>query len=81
MDNVNGKVVACYVYTERGSKNNQGGFASLNQTNKVVRQYEVDKERCHVKILDRYLRVLPHELVTVPCLVVYYLQQQHQRLY
>ena len=61
MDNVNGKVVACYVYTERGSKNNEGGFASLNQTNKVVRQYEVDKERCHVKILDRYLRVLPHE--------------------
>jgi len=61
VENINGKMVACYVYTECGSKNNQGGFASLEQTNKVVRQHEVEQERCHVKILDKYLQVLSPE--------------------
>ncbi|XP_065882477.1 zinc finger MYM-type protein 2-like [Dysidea avara] len=56
---VQGKAVACYVYSEFGSKNNQGGFTSLNQKNKTVRQYATDSERCHVKILDRYLKLLP----------------------
>ena len=37
----------------------QGGMASLNQENKIVHQYEVDSERCHVKILDLYLNKLP----------------------
>ena len=54
-----GKAVACYVYREFGSKNNQNGFTSLNQKNKTVRQYATDSERCHVKILDRYLQLLP----------------------
>ena len=48
-----------YVYTEYGSKNNQGGFSSLNLSNKIVHQYEIDSERCHVKILDLYLQKLP----------------------
>lgn len=58
MDNIDGKIVACYVYTECGFKNNQGGFASLNLRNKVVKQHEVDSDRCHVKILDKYLKLL-----------------------
>ena len=37
---VDGKKVNCYVYREFGSKNRQGGFASLNMDNKVVRQHE-----------------------------------------
>ena len=42
-------------YTEFGSKNNQGGLASLNLKNKVVQQYECDSEQCHVKIFDKNL--------------------------
>ena len=42
-------------------KNNQGGFASLNMDNKVVRQYETDLPRCHVKILDKYFSILPED--------------------
>ena len=60
---VDDKEISCYVYTEFGSKNNQGGFASLNRKNKVVRQYECDLERCHVKILDKYLQALPPEAI------------------
>ena len=56
-----GKEVNKYVYTEYVSKNNQGGFASLNLSNKVVHQYEIDSEKCHVKILDLYLQKLPPE--------------------
>ena len=55
---IDGKEIFCYVYTEYGSKNNQGAHASLNQRNKTVKQYETDSERCHVKILDKYLEVL-----------------------
>jgi len=44
---ISGKKVNGYVYTEHGSKNNQGGLSSLNQENKIVHQYEVDSERCH----------------------------------
>ena len=53
------------VYTEFGSKNRQGGLNSLNLQNKVVRQYEntTGSGVCHVKILDRYLQVLPPEAV------------------
>ena len=58
---IHGKEINEYVYTEYVSKNNQGGFASLNLSNKVVHQYEVDSERCHVKILDLYLQKLPHD--------------------
>jgi len=49
MENINSKMVACYVYTECRSKNNQ------NSLNLVVKQHEIDNERCRVKILDRYL--------------------------
>lgn len=56
---IDGKSVASYVYLEFGSKNNQGGYASLNLQNKVVRQHERDSPRCHVKILDKYLAVIP----------------------
>lgn len=56
---VGGKSMASYVYREFGSKNNQGGYASLNMQNKVVRQHESDLARCHVKILDKYLQVIP----------------------
>ena len=38
--------------------NNQGGLASLNQTNKTVRQYASDLERRQVKILDKYFKSL-----------------------
>ena len=56
---IDDKKVACYIYSECGSKNNQGGFASLNLKNKSVRQYQNDEdtERCHVRILDRYFEV------------------------
>ena len=60
---IDDKELSCYVYTEFGSKNNQGGFASLNQKNKVVRQYECDSEQCHVRILDKYLQVLPPDAI------------------
>ena len=53
---IDGKKAACYIYNECRSKNNQGGFASLNPKNKSVRQYQNDEdtERCHVRILDSY---------------------------
>ena len=56
---VDGKMVNSYVYQEFGSKNNQGGFSSLNLQNKVVKQHESSSSKCHVKILDKYLQVLP----------------------
>ena len=58
---VDGTERKCYVYSEHGSKNRQGGFNSLNLSNKVVCQYECLSEsvRCHVKILDEYLQVVP----------------------
>ena len=34
------KTVNSYIYQEFGSKNNQGGFSSLNLWNKVVKQHE-----------------------------------------
>ena len=34
------KMVNSYVYQEFWSKNNQGGFSSLNLWNKVVKQHE-----------------------------------------
>ena len=56
---ISGKEVNEYVYTECVSKNNQGGFSSLSLSNKTVHQYEIESERCHVKILDLYLQKLP----------------------
>ena len=57
---VDGKPVGCYSYTEFGSKNRQGGFGMLNMQNKVVKQYKNAKpDRCHVRILDKYLSLLP----------------------
>ena len=56
---IGGKEVLCYIYSEFGSKNNQGGLACLNQKNKIVQQYESDSgNRCHVRILDKYFQVL-----------------------
>ena len=56
---VDGKMVNSYAYQEFGSKNNQGGISSLNLQNKVVKQHESSSSKCHVKILDKYLQVLP----------------------
>ena len=57
---VDGKSVICYTYTEFGSKNRQGGFGTLNMHNKIVKQYEnANPDRCHVRILDKYLSLLP----------------------
>ena len=58
---VNGKRIRCYSYKEFGSKNRQGGIRSLNLQNKVVQQYEngTNPQKCHVKILDKYLSLLP----------------------
>ena len=61
---VNGKMINSYVYQEFGSKNNQGGFSSLNLQNKVVKQHENTSLRCHVRILDRYIQALPAEAKT-----------------
>jgi len=58
---VDEKMINSYVYQEFGSKNNQGGFTSLNMQNKVVRQHKSYSWRCHVKILDKYFQVLPAE--------------------
>ena len=68
---VDSKEVDCHIYSEFGSKNNQGGFASLNQNNKTVRQCAIDSERCHVKILDKYFISLPPNTVEND---TYYLQ-------
>ena len=57
---IDGKEVTCYVYSEFGSKNNQGGLGSLNQSSQTVRQYASDSERCHVRILEIYFNLLPH---------------------
>ena len=35
----------------------------MNQSNKTVRQYVIDSERCHVKILDKYFKSLPPNAV------------------
>ena len=56
---IDGKQISCYIYTEFGSKNNQGGLTSLNQKNKTVKHYETNSEHCHVKILDKYLEAVP----------------------
>ena len=58
---VDGRERKCYMYSEYGSKNRHGGFNSLNLSNKIVCQYECMSEsvRCHVKILDKYLQVVP----------------------
>ena len=61
--NIDHKKVICNIYTEFKSKNNQGGFASLNQRNKTVKQYASDSEQLHVKILDKYLKSLPPDAV------------------
>ena len=68
---VDDKEMSCYVYIKFGSKNNQGGFASLDHKNKVVRQYESGSDWCHVKILDKYLEVLPGDAIEYD---VFYLQ-------
>ena len=52
---INDNELSCYISTEFGSKNNQGGLTSLNLKNKVVQQYECDSKQCHVKIFDKNL--------------------------
>ena len=56
---IDGKSMGSYVYCEHGSKNSQGGFASLSLQNKIVRQHKSTSPRCHVKILDKYLALIP----------------------
>ena len=74
---VDGNELSCYVYCEYGSKNRPGNFTSLILENKIVRQYENVKNpgKCHVKILDKYLSLIPTEekerdafyLTPLPC--------------
>ena len=49
-----------YQYTELASKNNQHRFKDINAQNKVNRAYALPgNQRCIVKILDKYLSLLP----------------------
>ena len=60
---VDGQEVSCYIYTEFGSKNRQGGCNSLHLENKIVRQYQnlSGSGPCHVQILDAYFSKLPSQ--------------------
>jgi len=60
---LDGKEIHSYVYQEFGSKNRQGNFSSLNLHNKIIRQHQnaTNPERCHVRILDKYLSKIPKE--------------------
>ena len=60
---VNGEPKVYYEYTEHGSKNRTGGLKQLQMENKVVRHYESEDggDRCHVRILDKYLQKVPKE--------------------
>ena len=53
---VEGQEIGCYIYTEFGSKNRQGGFNSFHIENKVVLQYQNLSRSgpCDVQILDIY---------------------------
>ena len=53
----------CYQYIENASKNRQGGLAQLHLDHKCVPIYENQAvpERCHVRILDVYIKKLPPE--------------------
>ena len=48
-------------HAENCSKNRAGGFNQLSVPNKAVHQYQDFEagERCHVKVLDKYLSKLP----------------------
>ncbi len=49
-----------YEYVEFISKNNQHRFKDINSTNKCVRFYaQPGSDRCLVKLLDKYLSLLP----------------------
>ena len=50
-----------YVYTENGSKNQFGGIGDFNVPNKSVPVYPAAGVRCHVFLLDMYIRKLPVE--------------------
>ena len=54
-----------YIYTENASKYRQGGLAQLRMENKTVPIYSsVDAgERCHVHILDMYIKKLPEDVI------------------
>ena len=53
------------VYTENSSKNRSGGLAQLRVTNKRVPVYAVPEagEKCHVRVLDKYLSKLPLDAI------------------
>ena len=61
-----------YEYTEYISKNNLHRFTESKRKNKVVRAYaKPDSDRCYVRLLDRYLPLLPPDceyLYMRPCL-------------
>ena len=49
-----------YQYVENGSKNYQGRFSEIGQSNKIVRAYaQPNSDHCPVYILDLYLSKLP----------------------
>ncbi len=62
-----------YTYTENSSKNRAGGIAQLKLDNKSVFIAEVPEagERCHCKLLDKYISKLPQEAIDAD---LFYLQ-------
>jgi len=62
------QVVRCtdplrYIYTENASKNRPGGMAQMRVKNKIVPILAVQESgtRCHVYVLDLYMKKLPAE--------------------
>ena len=53
-----------YVYTENRSKNRSGGIGDFNVLSKIVPVYSNPAAgvRCHVFLLDVYIRKLPFEV-------------------
>lgn len=52
-----------YIYTENASKNRPGGISQLKLKNKCVTILENDNagERCHTRLLDKYIHHLPEK--------------------
>ena len=63
---VEGQEVSCYVYTEFGSKNRQGGLK-----NRVVHQFQnlFGSGPCHVQILDPYFAKLSSQAKEKMCFI------------
>ena len=55
----------CYTYAENGSKNRNGTFSQRYAPNKTVPIFTrvMDKQRCHVQVLDVYISKLPKNAI------------------